>query len=540
MTLTKFARPTGSLALRLAAVAAAASLLGLGACNEAFIPNYNFPTSIAKTELGFTNAVFGVYNGRGDAGNWATWTSGMSREASYFTNSESRFLSELTGKFAIQPDDFIGGTVWDNEFDLVKTADTAQAIIPSLVASGAQSPAQGTASWGVVETGKALNYMYPAMSRDSLGVPINAVGQTTPPYAPVLCNQLVWASIIAMLDSAIDSLNTAGSGTGLISLPAGLASVASTAGTFESLTLALRAKARIEYAYAVTRAGGSPLVTLTGAPAAQLDSAQADIQAVSFYTPSTALTSAEAVMPNDAGVFFAYSTQGNDITNPIFGFISGYNALKVFVDSVVAPGDTIKRIDTLDNRFTAKFVHIVDSHNHDVIPKGVYDSMATAWNYSNNLTGSTPLPIVRNVELQFMFARTQIGLGDLAGAVSTLNDVRTLVGGVAPATVALNPTAVALFFINEARMTFIAEGTGEDLIAIRDFGLGNTVLTTWGSADTKATVLPIPITETQPRNGDVTPDCTGAASHSAPAPKAVKVAPKATNSVSGGRIIKLH
>jgi hypothetical protein len=545
MTLTKFARPRGPLALRLMAVAAAASLIGLGACNESFIPNYNFPTRLTATQLGFTNAVFGVYNGRADAGNWATWTSGMTRISSYFTNSESRFLSELTGKFAIQPDDFIGGTVWDVEFDLIKTADSAQALIPALVASGAESPADAQINWAIVETGKAMNYMYPLMSRDSLGIPINAVGQINPPFAPFLCNQVAWASIIAMFDSAADSLNAAGPGTRIVlSLPAGLASIADSARGFQSLTYALRAKARIEYAYAIARAANANTGTLTGAAAAQLDSAQLDIDSVAFFNP--VLTASEAVMPNDAGVFFAYSTQGNDITNPIFGFIQGYNALKVYVDSVVLPaGDTVLRIDTLDNRWTAKFIHKVDANGNDVIPSAVFDSLATGWTYSNNLTGGTPLPIVRNLELQFMLARTQIGLGDLPGAISTLNKVRTAVGGVAPRTVAATPVPVEMFFIDEAKASFIAEGSGQDLMAIRDFGLENVFLTTWGNIDTKATLLPVPVTESQPRNGNVTPDCSGAASHAAPTPKAVKVAPKkampnAATGMSTGRTIKMH
>jgi hypothetical protein len=542
MTPREFIRPRGAVTSRLAAVALAASMLGLGACNESLVPNYNYLSGLSVSQGGVDAAMNGTYNARSDAGNWATWTSGFGREATYFTNSEQRFVTELTGISTPQPTDFIGATVWDIEFQSVKTADSAQKIVEELVAGGAPASG-GEASWAALETGKALAYMYTAESRDSLGVPINAVGQITPPYAPVLCNQLVWAQIVAMLDSAADSLTTAGSGTAIPgTLPAGLSQVGGTAGNFQSLTFALRAKARVEYAYAITRqGGGAVLATLTGAAAAQLDSAQTDIGNTAFY--STALTPAEAVPANDPGAFFTFSTLSNDVVNPIFGFVKGYYALVPYVTGIgpgvgTPPGSGPNSpVDTTDLRWTAKFVD-----RFPFVPGSANPQLSSSWNYSNNLAGNTPLPIIRNVELQFIMARTQLGLGDLAGAVATINNVRTGVGHVAALTPTMTPSGVASFIVTEARKTFIAEGTGEDIMPTRDYGLFSTYMITAnfpafsgsaGSVDTQASLLPIPIEESSPRNGDITPVCTGAATHTAPAPKAVKVAPRANT-------IRLH
>jgi hypothetical protein len=549
MTLSRrdFIRPRGALVARrvVRGAAVAALAVGLGACNESLVPNYNYPSGLTASQAGVSGALLGAFNPRGDVGNWAVWSSGFGREATYFTLSEQRFVTELVGVSTPQSTDFIGATVWDNEFGLIKTADSAQTLVNGLLGSGADDAAQAAASWGALETAKALDYMFPAMSRDSLGVPINAVGQVSAPYAPILCNSLVWAQIVAMFDSAADSLTFAGGIPIPNTLPPGFGTVSGTATSFLSLTVALRAKARIEYAYAIARQAGQHMGALTDAGAvAQLDSAQTDIGNVSFYTPSAGLTPAEAVMPNDAGVFFTFSTQGNDVVNPIFGFVKGYYALVPYVfgigsDAHKAPGTAPGApVDTVDNRWTAKFID-----NAPFIPGSANQNYSSSWNYANNLNGGSPMPVIRNVELNFLMARTQIGLGQLAAALTTLNNIRVNVGGVSAFTpTPVNDSTVSSMWITEARLTFIAEGTGEDIMATRDFGLEGTYMITAddssgfnpGGTDTKATTLPIPIEESSPRGGDITPVCTGSAAATTSKPSAKVVAPKARS------IIKLR
>jgi hypothetical protein len=543
MTLTRreIIRPRGSLARRVVhGVAAAALVAGFGACNESFVPNYNYPSAITPSQQGVNGALLGAFNPRSDVGNWAVWSSGFGREATYFTLSEQRFVTELVGVSEPQSTDFIGETVWDNEFGLIKTADSAQKIVGELLAGGTDDAAQAEASWAVLETAKALDYMYPAESRDSLGVPINAVGQVSAPYAPILCNELVWAQIVAMFDSAADSLTVSGPTPIPNTMPPGFGSVSASATSFLSLTLALRAKARIEYAYAIARQDGQHSGALTDpAAVAQLDSAQSDILGVSFYTPSAGLTPTAANMPNDAGVFYTFSTQGNDVVNPIFSFVKGYYALVPYVigigsDATKAPGTAPGApVDTLDNRWTAKFID-----NFPFVPGSSNPQYSSSWNYANNLSGSTSMPVIRNLELSFLWARTQIGLGMLPAAVTTLNNIRVNVGGVSAFTPSPeNDSTVKSMFITEARLSFIAEGTGEDISATRDFGLEGTYMISAddstgynpGGVDTKFTVLPIPIEESSPRNGDITPVCTGAGTHVVSTPSAKRIAPKASS-----------
>jgi hypothetical protein len=548
MTLRSFIRPSVPLARRVAIVAAAAGLFGLGACNESVVPNYNYPSALSLSTQGLNAAVLGAFNARTDAGNWAVWTSGFGREATYFTLSEQRFVTELTGLSTPQSTDFIGETVWDNEFGLVKTADSAQTIVNTLLGSGVFTDTSAAAAWGVLETAKAMDYMLPAMSRDSLGTPINAVGQVSPPFAPILCNQSAWAEIVAMFDSAADSLNFASAEGSLpVTLPAGFEQVNASPATFMSLVLALRAKARIQYAYAIQRQSGlSGLTPVSGTAAiAQLDSANSDIQSSSLYSAS--LSSTEAIPANDAGVFFDYSTQGNDVINPIFSFVKGYYALLPYVtgigaDTLAAPGTKANApVDTTDVRWTAKFID-----QFPFVPGAAYNVLSSSWNYANNLSASSPLPIIRNLELQFMLARTEFGLDSLVQAVATINKVRTEVGGVSALAVSTtSDSAVAAFIVNEARLSFIGEGTGEDIIAMRDYGNESTFQitfsqpgTAWFSlgtgTDAQTTTLPIPIEESSPRGGDITPVCTGSASVPTSKP-AAKSTPKAR-----GPIIRLH
>lgn len=474
---------------------------GLAACNEPIVPNHNALTTIPRSFTGVQNAINGAFDARPDVNNYLVWMTAMGRDATYFTNSESRFVTELTGKFAIQPDDFIGGTVWDGLFATIKTADTVQTIIQTVVDAGTPlTSAQIEATWGALETQKAATYMLIAETRDTNGVPINEVGMPVPSsnYAPILCNPSVWAQIVAMLDSAYDSLGVAGaSQTFPWSFPPGYALVSGNAGSWQSFTAALRAKARIEYAYS----SGRPTDTVSvGSPnQAQLDSAITDITANSplIYTPSAGLTAAEAVPANDAGVFYSYSSESNDVINPVFNFIKGYYAIQDFVNSV----DTVN-----DARFLAKFV------NTGAPANSVNDNgQSSNWQYANNILAGTPVPIVRNVELQFLLAEAYLGTAQYANAYTIINNVRTLVGGLAPAPVTTGYVDTRNLLLSEQRVSLAADGTGDRVIALRMYNLEAARLNIWfdttttpaTNIDLHTTILPIPTTESQPRAGNI-------------------------------------
>ncbi len=512
-----------------------ALITGVTACENSVVPNFNAPTAFPHNQSGVQVEFTGVLNGmRPDAGNWAIWSNALGRDVTYFISSEPRFQTELLGNHAIQPDDFIGGTVWDLLFKTVKGADTVIAVIPTINENGATLPrAQQQALFGALETMKALNYMYLAESRDTNGVPIHQVGATpSAPLAPILCNELVWKEIVAMLDSAQDSLVKAGpAGVSGLSWPPSFNLVSSSAVTQQSLTMALRVRARIEYAWAIARQNGrGATATSPGSPnVAQLDSALADIRALQAAGVLWAPLSLTAANPNtDAFVSHSFSTASGDLSNPIFADAPGYYAIF----------DAMSEIDTTDARFLVKFTNVGAGPTAAPAPM-----LGSTWiiNTSSYMTGQTPLPIVRSVQLRFYLAQIYLGLRQFANAATVVDSVRRLVGGLPSAlttpaisngagvlrTFTVTPTdyaSVRDFFLREQRVSLLAEGQGDRVMALRDFNVAAEKDTTFigrsgpdsaagaanGRVDLHTTLLPIPSTEADPRGGNITPTCSGA------------------------------
>lgn len=495
------------------------SLIGLGAvlvavsaCDESVIPDVNAPTQYPKTYAGLQSAFTGAAGAsiRGDVATYALDMASMAREAAYFTASEPRFITELTGEQPLQTDNF-GAAVWDNLFSTIKGIDTTQAVLPSLTNGQSLTADTVSALWAQLETLKALDYMYLAETRDTAGVPINAVGGPTSAsaVAPILCLPSVWAQIVSILDSAATRLNGVPAQTPLIAglLPSGYSLVSDNTSHWLDLTLALRGKARIEYAYALARgANGAG----TGSPdATQLDSAVADLNAVAAHgiLYNDAALNPLGVIGADPGVYLQFSTSSGDVENPLGQDAPGYFAL---LGAVAA-------IDTLhDQRFLVKF-------GHGALPTTGYDagqvpadSLGSDWQYG---AGTQPqafglggvLPIVRNVQLHLLLAEAEIGLGQYASAITVINTVRTQAGGLAPESVPADYADARDFLLRELQVSLLSE-TGDHLIAIRNYGLTTTSLTTWApfGGDLHTAALPIPLNESSARNGNITPVCRAA------------------------------
>lgn len=491
---------------------ALAVTLTLGACNEALVPDFNnltgFPHSVGSLQNEFTGAFTRV---RDDVGFFTLAMDGFAREGAYYTPSEERFVTQLTGEQPLDNDNF-GAGIWDIEFNAVKVADTVMAIVPTLSVNGSPVAANTQkALLGVLETIKAMDYMYIAISHDTNGVPINAVGQPISNPAPILCNKDTWKQIVAMLDSAKSDLDAAGSGTALaiantnfnLTFPPGYAAIAGggspTAGTFEALTLALRGRAEIEYAYAIARqaGGGSvPTAASAGSPdQAQLNLAIADITASSLY--SSSLSAAAANPANDLGVFHSFSAASGDVANPTFTNAAAIYALETAVQQI----DTVN-----DLRFTTKFAPAA------ALPTSPGASVSSSYAMNlNNINIASPIPIVRNVELNFLLARAYLGTGNLLQAAQIVDNVRTSVGGLPSGLGGVNVAdyaSVRDFLMKEMLPSLMFDGTGDQIAAIRDYGIITVDLTTWGSADQHTSMENIPITERQARNNSFQPVCT--------------------------------
>lgn len=475
--------------------------LALAGCNEALVPDYNTPTGYPHTIGGLQSEFTGIFsNMRIESGRLDYAAEGFSRSAAYYTPSEARYVTEFTGQEPLDDDGF-GAIVWQTEYTAAKDADSLMTNLQTLRApTGAPMPAANLkALLGVVETIKAMDYMWVVLSHDTNGVAMNAPGQPfTGTLAPILCPRDGWKEIVSMLDSAKTDLDAAGAGTAFgwpstefatLQMPPGFSQVSANAGAYEAFTLALLARARIEYAYAIARGpgGNAPTATTAGSPdQSQLDSAITEITSSALYSPN--LTLSEAIPSNDLGVFFSYSSAAGDLENQNFAQSA----------SIFAMEGAAKQIDTLhDQRFLAKFVVA------PALPTSAGASSASSWVFTNNLGPSTPEPITRNLHLQFLLARAYLGTGQLAKAAQVVDNVRTTVGGLASGLSAVNTSdyvSVRDFLMKEMLPTLIKDGEGEQIVSIRDYGLIMQDLETWAPHDYHTSMENIPAVERQQRN----------------------------------------
>jgi hypothetical protein len=507
-------------------VVLAAAVAAASACNQHPITDINAPTSFPKTFAGLQEAFTGAGGAsvRGDIGAAALDLSSFSRDAGEFLAAAPQSLTELTGEQTLPPD---AGSQWTDYFTTIKGIDTIQAALPGLT-NGQALPQDTLATlWAQLETFKGLYYIYVAEAHDTNGVPVNAVGGPTAAnsVAPILCSPDAWAEIVAILDSAVDSLRAVPPRTPLVSglLPSGFDAVSDNSTHWLDFTLALRAKARIEYAYAIARGpNGSgpnaPTLTSAGSPdPSQLDSAVADFDTLQTHglLYSDAGLTAVGKIGSDPGVYVQFSTTSGDVQDPL-----GAAAQQLF-----ALRGAVAQIDTLhDLRFLAKFGHgslPTTAYDGGLVPA---DSIGTEWQYG---AGTEPtaysqsgvLPIVRNLQLHLLNAEAQLGLGNPTQALAIINTVRTTAAGLAPATVTADYTHVRDLLLQELAVSLSLE-TGDHLIAIRNYGTVLRDLTTWNTfgGDLHTSVFPTPLSEQSARNNNITPVCTGGAGSASATP----------------------
>jgi len=484
--------------------------MALAACNEALVPDYNVPTGFAHDVGALQNEMTGVFShARVNIVQYEVEMDGFARLSAYFTPSEVRFVTELTGSAPLDIDNF-GANTWTEDYQTIKDADSVIGVLPTLTNAGAAIPAANVkALQGSMQTIKALAYMYILLSHDTVGMAISTVGGPVSGsgLAPIVCARDGWRAIVAMLDTAQAELTVGppstilgvpGSTFPALQVPPTYNAIGNTAGGWLNLVYALRGRARVELAYAVARGPGGtrPTVTSAGQPDVnQLDSAIIDITASSLYTPT--LTAGEAIAANDIGVSHDFSAAAGDLQNIIYTISSADFVLE----------GTAQQIDTLhDQRFLAKFAQA------PARPTSTGGSVASSYAYLNNISASTPVPITRNIQLQFLLARAYLGIGSYARAASIVDNVRTVVGGLPTALplAATDYVHVRDFLVKEMIPSLMSDATGDQIASIRDYGLIMQDLTTWEgttTGDFHTSQENIPEPERTARNNNFAPVC---------------------------------
>lgn len=473
------------------------------ACKDGAIPNLNAP-QVGLNPAGVEARMLSVLAVlRGDMEGIVLYAGGGSRDVANFTTTDNRFITEWAGDgVPLQSSDFYSQFGWPLEYTSAKAAVNLIADLPKV------TPAYSTGDLakltGILETFKALGLMYVIESHDTLGAAIDGINHAPQaPAAPILCNRAAWRAIVALLDSANAQLNTDPSPGLPVALPSGFAAVSGSAGpstaagSFASFNRALAGKANLELAYAIARSpGGTPPTPSTaGSPdAAALASADSAIKTSALFNIGALAPPAPGDFSDPLAVYFNFSGASGDLANVINNTITTVYVMKE-ADATIDPADK-RRAKLVPNKQPAGTAYAAQA-SPNALTLGTYQRIAS------------PMPIIRNEELVLLDAEVQLGLGNIngaGGAVPLLNTVRASVGGL-PAVVAATYVAARNAILAELRPSLIGEPGQDRVIAIRNYGLQAVADTTWGSADTHSTLLPIPNGEANARNGNTATVC---------------------------------
>jgi starch-binding outer membrane protein, SusD/RagB family len=427
--------------------------LGTGACSFDLNTNPNAPGAIGEnpsrgeisaTALGVLLAL------RVDVADRPLDMGILGREALRFDGSDPRFTGELLHGPLDPGGNAFGGDHWLEEFNAIRTA---QDLLDVLSTGEALTAEEQSATSGYLKTLQALSFLYILNSHTQDSIPITVGKSVTDAPQPFVTNAEAFAHVEQLLDEGLNEL-AAGGGAFSFSLPAGFAGF-DTPATFTQFNRGLRARVAVyqnQFADALTALGGS------------------------FINPAA---------PLSTGVYMDYGTAAGDFANTLA--IDPQNG-ENFVHPSIQTGAQLKLDGTPDNRFLSKTVARASQSA---------DNLTSALGWIRYPAPATPIPIIKNEELILLRAEANIGLGDLASALTDINTVRTVSGGLAPLAGFADATAALNELLYNKTYSLLYEG-GNRWIDARHYGLLNT-LPIDRPGDVIFSTLPIPNAETLPR-----------------------------------------
>ena len=443
--------------------------LALGACEQPTVPDYNNPseseflsiTALSQVQSMATGLVAGDRN---YIGNEIMFGETMGRDLYRLDNAEPRYIIELLGP-SIDASDFIGTSTWP--YSVIHLSDI---MIKGSVAanSSVMTDAQKQAAIGFAQTIKALEYIRAIETRDTLGVPLGtdlANGE----LAPIRCKPAVLEGISSMLDSAATALS-AGGAAFPFELPAGFTGF-TTPATFLTFNRALAAKVDIYRAfenYAATAAVDQSALNDAGTALSQ-----------SFIT----------IAPGqlNVGPVHLFSTATGEVVNPLYQ----------------DPGSTIFRANP-------RVVSEAEAGDRRVAANTTTGQLKSVSGASSDVlitryaSNTSSIPIITNKELILMRAEVQWGLGNFTGAMDDVNLIRQTDGNLAPVTLTTSD-AVLTQILKEKRYSLLF-GSPARWIDARMFGrlVGDPPAGVGQErGNDPIAVMPIPATEANGRNGDI-------------------------------------
>jgi starch-binding outer membrane protein, SusD/RagB family len=424
------------------ALPAILGVLLLGACNDLTVGDLNAPgvnqTQNSPTRVGVLNLATGLQIGSrfgvGQQNGYVALLGITGEEIYNFDPADPRFITEMVYGPLDGGSPAFGGNLFAELYANIRTANITLHAMGNLsnTPPAGMSPAEKEATLGYAQTLMAYDFLRALNTRFDNGIPVDVDIDPTGPPAPVVDSGLAFTHIINLLDSGATHLTNVGDAAFPFKMSAGYTGFDRTL-TFRKFNRALRARVAV---YRSDFAGALALLNNT-------DSTFIDASA----TPNLAL-----------GVFHTFTTAPGDSTNNLFD----PNA-RALVAYPTLETDAQKQVDgvTPDARFVSKTTLLPNVHTSSGLSSdralNVYKSP------------SDPVPIIRNEELILLRAEANIGLGNLAAAVTDINLIRQTSGNLPPYAGAVTQPALLSELLYNKRYSLLLEG-GLRWIDLRRYG----------------------------------------------------------------------
>lgn len=380
-----------------------AASLALGACGGFDITDTNQPTQSDlennPTRAKLSAAATGIFSGaRSDITGFIWQVGSMGREGINLSgNNQPDYQEPYFGPLSSTQ---FGGSEWGGRFANIRTINVyldAAPKAPDLTTE------ELSASQGFGKTMQALAFMYVIETRANLGAPVDVDQPVTAPPAPFVSEDSVYGFIIGLLDSAQTALQSAGGTPFPFPVPPGFTGFDQPS-TFLLFNRALKAKAEVLRA---TAGCGQPC-----------------FQNALTTLPSTFIDSTASSLGN--GPKFDFSTASGDQAN---GLAEPLDGTTFFADTFVLVHAQHQAGGALDARVLAKTARATRVPTWSIpnvpLPGALkYTIYFTAGQPDPN----APVPIIRDEELILLRAEAELGTGDLNGALSDINFIRTKSG----------------------------------------------------------------------------------------------------------------
>lgn len=451
------------------------SALAVGACNfDLTNPNSPPPIGPNATPDQVKSAAVGLLVAlRVDVTRWVLNNGILGREGYRLDTADPRFTTELLAGPLDPSNDAFGGGQWAAEFRAIQSGYAILNVIGS-----AQIPTgQQEAARGFVHTMQAVAFLMVLNSHTQDSIPVDVNRSVSQPLAPFVSNDSAYKYVLSLLDSAKTELQAATAfsfdpGPGFVGF--------NTPATFLKVNRALAARVQAYRA--------SPSAPGVGCTACW-DSVLTNL-AASFIDPAA---------PLDIGVYHAYSTGNQDVTNALSQ--DPASAIQL-AHPMVKDSAEVQNLSTLpDRRFLAK---VTDRKSATATVPDTFSlaclKSALAW--IRYPTPNSAIPMIRNEELFLLRAEANWfgATGSKAQAVSDLNFIRQTSGNLAPTTVTIASTDAAFVnaLLHERLYSLLYEG--HRWVDMRRYGRLNQVIIDRPTGCASAGIPPDVVFSTLPIN----------------------------------------